>query len=120
MLDELTFGEFITVKRKQSKYTIKDLADKLSLSSTYLCNVEHGVRPAPSYDMLVRIARALELNNEDRLKMFDLAAKTKQRVKIPEDVVEYIEKDQNVCLFLRTAIERKLNGLQLLILINGK
>ena len=120
MLDELTFGEFITAKRKQSKYTLKDLANILSLSSTYLCNVEHGVRPAPSYDILIMMACALELNNKDRSIMFDLAAKTKQRVTIPQDVLEYIESDNNVCLFLRTAIENKLNGQQLLQLINGK
>lgn len=120
MLDELTFGEFITAKRKQSEYTLKDLANILSLSSAYLCNVEHGIRPAPSYDILQMMAYALELNDTDRLTMFDLAAKTKHRITIPQDVLEYIENDSNVCLFLRTAVKYKIDGEKLLELINGK
>lgn len=120
MLDEMTFGEFIAAKRKQCKYTLKDFAGVLSLSSTYLCNIEHGIRPAPTYDVLVMMSCVLELNDADRLRMFDLAAKTKQRITIPQDVLEYIENDDTVRLFLRTAIKHKINGEQLLELINGK
>lgn len=120
MLDEISFGEFIAVKRKQAGYTITGLANALSLSSTYLCNVEHGARPAPSYDIMVMMACLLELNDADRFVMFDLAAKTKNRITIPQDILNYIEHDSDVCLFLRIAGKQKISGKQLLELINGK
>jgi len=119
MTDGITFGEYITEKRKQAKYSMRQFAKAISLSPSYLCNVEHGARPAPSYDILQIMARVLELNNEERLKLFDLAAKTKQRNTIPHDVFEYIVNDNNVCAFLRIAIENKLDGKQLMRLINS-
>ncbi len=120
MLEEMTFGEFIAVKRKQAKYTLRELGKVLDLSPAYLCNIEHGKRPAPSFDIQVMMACVLYLSDEDCFRMFDLAAKTKLRRTIPSDVLNYIYKDKDVCLFLRTAAKKNLNGKDLFLLIDSK
>lgn len=120
MLDGISFGEFITVKRKQAKYTLKDFAKALSLSSTYLCNVERGKRSAPSRSVQVKMANVLCLNHIERQQMYDLAAKTKQRMTIPHDVLEYITNDENVIIFLRSAMQLNVDGIDLLQLIDRR
>ena len=37
---ELTFGDFISQKRKDLRITLKDMADRLNISSPYLSDVE--------------------------------------------------------------------------------
>lgn len=117
MIKEMTFGEFIAIKRKQAKYTLKELAEILDLSPTYLCNIEHGKRPAPSFEIQVMMACALFLSDEDCFRMFDLAAKTKLRRTIPSDILDYIYNDNDVGAFLRTASKKQLKGKDLLTLI---
>ncbi len=118
MLENITFGKFLTTKRKQAKYTIRSLAAALSLSETYLCNVEKGRRPAPSKNYLRKMVEILELNTLDKYLFYDLATKTKQRVTVPQDVLEYIS-DDDVCSFLRKAISCNYTGKDLLELLNG-
>ncbi len=120
MLEEVTFGEFIAAKRKQAKYTLKEFAEILDLSSTYLCNIEHGKRPAPSFAIQVMMACSLYLSDEECFRMFDLAAKTKLRLTIPSDVLNYLYNDEDVCLFLRTVAKKKLTGKDLFSLIDSK
>jgi len=119
MLDNITFGEFITKKRKQAQLTLKDFAKALSLSSTYICNVEKGKKPAPAYNIQIKMAEVLKLDNRDRALLFDLATKTKQRVTVPQDILEYI-KDDDVCSFLRTAINMNYEGKDLLLMLENK
>ncbi len=119
MPDNLTFGEFITIKRKQAKFTLKDFAKALSLSSTYICNVEKGKKPAPAYNIQIKMAEVLMLDSQDRALLFDLATKTKQRVTVPQDILEYI-KDDDVCAFLRTAINLNYEGKDLLLMLEDK
>lgn len=120
MHKEMTFGEFVAIKRKQAKYTLKELAEVLDLSPTYLCNMEHGKRPAPSYEIQVMMACALFMSDEECFIMFDLAAKTKIRRTIPSDILDYIYNDNDVSAFLRAASKKNLKGKDLLALIGGE
>jgi transcriptional regulator with XRE-family HTH domain len=116
-LDELTFGEFITVKRKQLDISLRQLSQMLSLSATYLSHMERGMRPAPTYENQVKIADLLRLSEQEKECFFDLAARTRTRNTIPLDIAEYIMHDQAVRVFLRTAIQLKYSGEDLLNLI---
>ena len=66
MLEDVTFGRFIAIKRKQAGFTIRELAEVVSLTPSYLCNIEMGKRPAPSGETQIMIACALDLNTADR------------------------------------------------------
>ncbi len=109
-LGELTFGEFITVKRKQANIQLRDFAAMLSLSAGYLSQIERGTRPAPTYENQLKLAQALGLTGEERDLFFDLAAKTRLRSVIPLDIAEYIVQDPEVQSFLRQAIRRGYSG----------
>ncbi|EOU1110505.1 helix-turn-helix transcriptional regulator [Clostridium perfringens] len=46
--------------RRKNNLTQKELAEKLNISRSYLCELEHRVN-APSYDLLIRISNVLEI-----------------------------------------------------------
>lgn len=43
----MTFGAFISTKRKDAKLNLRDAAKQLGIAYGYLCDIEQGRRPAP-------------------------------------------------------------------------
>ena len=43
----MTFGAFISTRRKEAKLNLRDTAKHLGISNGYLCDIEQGRRPAP-------------------------------------------------------------------------
>lgn len=117
MLDELKFGEFITVMRKREKIKLRSFSQMLSLSPAYISSMESGRRPAPSLENQKKIAQVLNLSTSECEIMYDLAAKTKKRNTLPTDVVIYIEEDYVLLSFLRKAKSLGYTGADLLKLI---
>lgn len=117
MLDELTFGEYVSVKRRRVGLSKKEMASCLSLSATYYSNIENGVRPAPAKDIQKSIVLALGLSEQEAAHLYDLAAKTKKSANLPLDICEYIEGDENVKIFLRKAHYLGITGDELLKLL---
>ena len=109
-LGELTFGEFITVKRKQANIQLRDFAAMLSLSAGYLSQIERGTRPAPTFQNQLKLVQVLGLTDEERDLLFDLAAETRVRNAVPLDIAEYVMQDRAVRSFLRTAIRLGYSG----------
>ncbi len=121
MLDEMKFGEFITVKRQQAKLSMRALCRITSLSPSFFCKMESGKSPAPSGETQTLIANALNMTEAERTLMFDLAAETKRDGTLPYDIFTYINSDADIKLFLREAIKRSSKGADLLNLLkNGK
>ena len=52
--------------RKKQGLTQQELANKLGITSVYLCNLETGKR-TPSFAMLNRIAKALNIHTKQLL-----------------------------------------------------
>ncbi len=117
MLDEMTFGKFIAEKRAQAGYSMRAFARKLSLSPTYLSNIENEKRPAPAGNILVSIANLLKFDEKDRIDMFELAAKTKRDGTLPFDILDYINSDEDIKSFLRTSKKAQMTGKDLLALV---
>lgn len=117
MLDELTFGEYISVKRQRAGLSKKEMAKRIVLSDTYYSNIENGVRPAPAKKIQKEIVKILGLSEAEAFHLYDLAAKTKKHRTLPVDICEYIASDENIKLFLRKAKERDLSGTELLELL---
>ena len=98
---ELTFGDFISQKRKDLRITLKDMADRLNISSPYLSDVEKGKRDSFDLDRLNQIAKILNLDEEESSVMMDLAGK--QRNTVAPDLLEYILKTKGLSVALRKA-----------------
>lgn len=104
MNEKLTFGEFLTEKRKSRGVLMKDLADELGVSKVYLCDVEKGHKAAPKSEHLQIIAEQLNFSEEERNTMYDLAAEAQAYQKgISPDLPEYIMENDIVRTALRTA-----------------
>lgn len=114
MLDGLTFGEFITAKRKQANMSLRQFSASVSLSPTFVSHMERGMRAAPSQEIQIKMAQILNLNEKDLAEMFDLAAQTKRNGFLPADIAEYIENDRELRAFLRKASRLGYTGKDLL------
>ena len=71
------FGDFIKEKRARCNYSLKYVAEIIGISNVYQSSIEAGKRPAPSYDVLMKLRDALKLNDDEFGEMLDLAAESK-------------------------------------------
>lgn len=82
------FGAYIAQKRVEKDVKLKPIAEKLGVSVTYLSDIIKGRRNPPDIDGLEALANALNLNEEERDEMFDLAGR--ERNQVSPDLPEYI------------------------------
>ena len=96
------FGEFIAEKRKAKGMTLRGLAAEIGIVPAFMSDIEKGHRYPPKKETLDKIVQALNLNEEDTNKMFDLAAEEKDNTVSP-DLPEYIMNNDKVRAALRLA-----------------
>ena len=82
------FGAFIARKRLEKDIKLKPIAKRLGVSVTYLSDIIKGRRNPPDIDGLEAIAEALNLDENERNEMFDLAGR--ERNQVSPDLPEYI------------------------------
>lgn len=85
-----SFGSFIKEKRlaHQPRLTLKKMAEKLGVALTYLSDVENNrKRPFPA-DRIELFCKLLELSDEERSEMYDLAARDSDSVS--QDIADTI------------------------------
>lgn len=99
----MTFGSFIYEKRIKKNISLRELAKMIDVSPVYISSMEKGKRAAPSYPVLEKIANVFLINDEEKVLMFDLAAKSKKSLSLAEDLLEYINNNEIVHKALRTA-----------------
>ena len=99
----VTFGSFISTRRKEAKLNLRDTAKHLGISNGYLCDIEQGRRPAPEEAFVERISSFLELDKQEHEILLDLAADSRKTV--PADLPDYIRQHDIVRAALRVAKE---------------
>lgn len=57
--------------RKEQGYTLIELANKVGISSGYLCHLENGSRKNPSINIMEKIALVLQQRTE-KLQLFQI------------------------------------------------
>ena len=102
MPTEEKFGTFIKEKRIACGITLRGLASEIGIAPAYMSDIEKGHRYPPDKDKLYAIATTLHLSEDDRDKMFDLAANAKENTVSP-DLPEYIMGNEQVRVALRMA-----------------
>ena len=60
----MSFGSYLKQQREANKWTIKELADRLGFSSSYVSQLESGAR-MPSNKQLAAFAKAYQLPEEE-------------------------------------------------------
>ena len=97
-----TFGEFLARKRQEKKIPLRKLALQLDISAPFLCDVEKGRKAPFSNERIELVARILNMSEEDKTVMMDLAGQWKKTMIAP-DLPEYINEHDYVKAALRTA-----------------
>lgn len=90
----ITFRDYLREKRKERHFTIKTLARLIGKSTSYVSQLESGIRIAPKQEMLEAISNSLVLDKTEKEVFFDLAAKSRNT--LPDDMTDYINSHENV------------------------
>ncbi len=98
------FGEFIAEKRKSRAITLRGMAERLDISPAYLSDIEKSRRNPPDLTMLEKVAAELNLSQDDKYTMFDLAGQ--DREEISPDLPGYIMDKPFVRVALRKASKK--------------
>mgnify|MGYP000416325524 CR=1 FL=1 len=87
-------GDFI--KNKIDKYLEKhnekikaDLIREFGITTQYLNDIENNKR-VPSSKLMKKMIEVLKLDNNSKIKLYDLASESHKIRKIPADIEEYI------------------------------
>ena len=102
----MNFGEFIMNKRKEKGITLRAFAEKMDIAPSYMSDIEKSKRNAPSQDILDRMADILEMSEDEKNIMMDLAAQSKSM--LAQDLTEYVSVNANVRVALRKAKDLNL------------
>ncbi len=105
----MTFGEFVSAKRLEKNMSVRAFADLIGISSSYLCEIEKGVRSAPRYEILLKFIEILSLDEDETYLLLDLAASSKARQTVAQDIVAYICNNNVVYQVLRTAVKNNVD-----------
>ncbi len=100
------FGKYLKTKRMDRGMTICGLAALIGKSTSYVSQLERGIRRPPKDQVINKITNVLLLNAEESEMLFDLAAKFRNSV--PTDLVDYINTHPNVKETIRLSKECKI------------
>ena len=107
MTNKHKFGQFISEKRIQRSMTLKELANKMDISDSYLCQLEKGERLNPSINVLERLIINLGLDRDEQWTFYDLYALVNDT--ISPDIEMYIKENAIIIKVLRTALQNNVN-----------
>ncbi len=99
--DNNEFGDYLSQKRLKKDYSLRKFAKKIGVFPSLLSEVEKGRRNPFDVEKLEQIAKELELTDEEKHTLLDLAGKKRQT--LAPDIPDYIMKNEYINVALRTA-----------------
>ena len=108
MQNNNVFGAFLKEKRLQKNMSLRELSKKSGIAHTYLRNIENGTKTPPSDKILLRLEKALLLDDDSRILFYDIAAQVKEmhnhnNFYLPVDISSYINNADNAKQVIREA-----------------
>lgn len=96
------FGKFVRERREAKQINLRKLAQILDIAPAYMSDIEKSRRYPPDREKIEIIANTLELTEEEKNYLFDVAALAKANTVSP-DLPEYIMENELVRVALRRA-----------------
>lgn len=101
---QMSFGEYLSAKRRHREITALQMADIAGISPSYYCDIEKGRKAPPEREVLQSILSALRLSDKDTERFYDLAGAARNTVS--PDLPDYIMDNEVVRVALRMAKEK--------------
>jgi transcriptional regulator with XRE-family HTH domain len=95
-----SFGDFLKEKRISKEISLREFSLKLGIAASYMSDIEKGRRYAPDKEKLDNMAEILGIRGEELTYFYDLASISRQET--PVDIKEFIIKNENAKIMLRT------------------
>ncbi len=90
------FGAFLQQKRKALCISQRVFAQLVGISYSYISSIETGKRPAPSYDILIKMENELRLKPKERELFEHLAAKSRAVPSVSPKIADYVNNNDFV------------------------
>lgn len=90
------FGAFLQQKRKALCISQRVFAQLVGISYSYISSIETGKRPAPSYDILIKMENELRLKPKERELFEHLAAKSRAVPTVSPKIADYVNNNDFV------------------------
>ena len=103
MNDRQIFAAYLKEKRNEKTITVRAMAELVGVGAGYYSDIESGRRSPLELGFLDRIIDTLQLTDEDRKTLYDLAGKAREAA--PPDLTEYINSSTKARVALRVAKE---------------
>lgn len=102
------FGKHLRELResRSPKITQEVLAASVGKTKMTISLIEQGKNDPPQGDFLQKIVEVLKLNNEEKSKLFDLAAA--KRKTVPEDILDYFHTHPQLINAIRRAKKKNM------------
>jgi transcriptional regulator with XRE-family HTH domain len=97
----MTFGNFISQKRREIKQTLRETALQIGITAVYLSEIENNKKTNPNIKIIQKMIIVLRLDEAETALFFDLHAKANGI--ISQDLPEYIMESGIVRKALRKA-----------------
>lgn len=94
------------------------MAKILGISPVYQSSIESGKRPAPKYELLQKMVEALDLNDVQKAKFYDLASQSATGKSAPQDIVDHINANQQIRDIIRASRDGNLPDMEITRLWN--
>ncbi len=107
----MKFGEFLKEKRLEKEINLRKLAGMLDIAPAYLSDIEKGKRNSPTQEIMDKIVSVLELSEEEKNTLYDLAAQERENTVAP-DISKYVTDNEKVRVALRKAQSLNLSELE--------
>jgi transcriptional regulator with XRE-family HTH domain len=67
-----TFGDLVRFKREKNGFSLNGLANKTGLDVAYISKIEKNITKQPSFISVSKVAKALEITNEELATVFNV------------------------------------------------
>ena len=106
--EKYSFGESMRFIRKQQGIKIREVADKVEMTATYISDIERGNNKPPRKKLMQKILTVLKIQETELQNyLYDLAAR--ERGGVSEDIAEYIMSNDDLRLVIRMTQRQKIS-----------